>query len=43
MLSGVEEHERERIWVDVASALQEYETEAGFVGPCELHIISGSR
>ena len=43
MLSGVDEHDRERVWADVASALQAYETEAGFVGPCELHVVSGSR
>jgi SAM-dependent methyltransferase len=43
MLSGLEEHERQKIWIDVESALQVYETEAGFVGPCELHVISGSR
>ncbi|WP_238006953.1 class I SAM-dependent methyltransferase [Dactylosporangium sp. AC04546] len=43
MLSGVEQDERERIWADIESALQQYETGAGFVGPCELHVISGSR
>lgn len=43
MLSGLDEAEREQVWVDVESALQVYETEAGFVGPCELHVVSGSR
>ncbi|MEU0552544.1 class I SAM-dependent methyltransferase [Dactylosporangium sp. NPDC006015] len=43
MLSGVEEDERERVWADIEAALREYETEDGFVGPCELHVISGSR
>ena len=43
MLSGLDEDERERVWDEIASALQAYETEDGFVGPCELHVISGSR
>ncbi|MFF0266707.1 class I SAM-dependent methyltransferase [Kribbella sp. NPDC004536] len=43
MLSGLKEPERQQIWVDVESALQVYETKAGFVGPCELHVISGAR
>ena len=43
MLSGLDEDERERVWDEIASALQAYETEDGFVGPCELHVVSGSR
>ncbi len=43
MPSGLDEDERERVWDEIASALQAYETEDGFVGPCELHVISGSR
>jgi SAM-dependent methyltransferase len=43
MLSGLDSDERERVWDDIESALQAYETAEGFVGPCELHIISGSR
>jgi SAM-dependent methyltransferase len=43
MMSGLDEHQREQIWVDVESALRAYENETGFVGPCELHVISGSR
>ncbi|MGS0686765.1 class I SAM-dependent methyltransferase [Nakamurella sp. GG22] len=43
MMSGLEEDERERIWDDIGSTLQAYETGEGFVGPCELHVISGSR
>jgi SAM-dependent methyltransferase len=43
MLSGVDEDERERVWDDIGSALQAYESDKGFVGPCELHVISGSR
>jgi SAM-dependent methyltransferase len=43
MLSGLDQDERERVWNDIGSALQAYETDDGFVGPCELHVISGSR
>ena len=43
MLSGLDEDEREKVWDDIASTLQAYETEDGFVGPCELHVVSGSR
>jgi SAM-dependent methyltransferase len=43
MLSGLDEDERERVWDDIESSLQAYETAEGFVGPCELHVISGSR
>jgi len=43
MMSGMDEHEQEQVWVEVASTLQVHETAAGFVGPCQLHVISGSR
>jgi SAM-dependent methyltransferase len=43
MMSGLDDDERERVWDDIWSTLRAYETEEGFVGPCELHVISGSR
>lgn len=43
MLSGVPEQEREQVWADIEVALGEYETDGGFVGPCELHVLSGTR
>ena len=43
MLSGLDEDEREQVWDDIGSTLQGYETDEGFVGPCELHVVSGSR
>jgi hypothetical protein len=43
MLAGVAPAERDQVWADVEAALQTYETSAGFVGPCELHVVSGSR
>lgn len=43
MLSGVAETEQEEVWSDIERALQEHETGSGYVGPCELHVVSGSR
>lgn len=43
MLSGVPEDERPRVWADIEVALGEYDTGGGFVGPCELHVLSGTR
>jgi SAM-dependent methyltransferase len=43
MLSGLDQHEREHIWEDIEEALRAYETDESFVGPCELHVTSGSR
>lgn len=43
MLSGVPERERAQVWADIELALREYETSDGFVGPCELHVLSGTR
>jgi SAM-dependent methyltransferase len=43
MLGGLDEAERERVWDEMGSTLQAYETDKGFVGPCELHVVSGSR
>ena len=43
MLSGVPEDERAQVWADIELALREYETGDGFVGPCELHVLSGTR
>ena len=43
MLGGLQEGERERVWDEIGWTLQAYETDEGFVGPCELHVVSGSR
>jgi SAM-dependent methyltransferase len=41
MLSGVED--TEAVWSEVHVALESFDLDGGFVGPCELHIISGVR
>lgn len=43
MLSALDADQQDQVWDDVSSALQEYETADGFIGPCELHVVSGSR
>ena len=43
MLTGVPAAEREDVWAEVEQALQQFETPAGFVGPCELLVASGVR
>lgn len=43
MLSGVSDEERSRVWNDIATALAQFEAVDGFVGPCELLVISGTK
>ena len=43
MLSGIGEAAQEQAWREVEQALEQYESPDGFVGPCELHVISGAR
>jgi hypothetical protein len=44
MLSSLEPSERESTWLEVGTALREFESgSAGFVGPCELVIAVGTK
>jgi hypothetical protein len=43
MLAGLDEEEQEQTWAEVESALSVHETASEFVGPCELHVVSGAR
>lgn len=38
MLSGADDEEREKIWVEIVRAMRQFETPAGFESPCELLI-----
>lgn len=42
MLSGVPEADREGVWSEIHDHLREYETAEGFVGPCQLLVVSGT-
>ncbi len=41
MLGGLDPDAREKVWVDMESELERFETADGFVGPCEL-VIAGA-
>ncbi len=43
MLAGVPEDEREDVWAEVEAGLRQFESAAGFVGPCELLVASGTK
>ena len=43
MLAGLPEEERADVWDDIATALEQFETDDGFVGPCELLIVTGTK
>lgn len=42
MLSGLEAARREEVWAEVARGLEQFETPSGFVGPCELLVVSAT-
>ncbi len=43
MLSGLEPDRRAEAWREVEDALAQFETADGFVGPCEMLVVSGTR
>jgi len=43
MLSGLPEAEREAAWAEVGEALAGFEGPDGFVGPCEMLVVAGTR
>jgi SAM-dependent methyltransferase len=43
MLAGVPEAERAGVWDEIATALGQFETGDGFVGPCEFLVASAAR
>jgi SAM-dependent methyltransferase len=43
MLSGVDEEQRAAAWQEIHEALREFDTTDGFVGPCEMLVVSGTR
>jgi len=43
MLSGLEPDRRTEAWREVEEALTRFETSDGFVGPCEMLVVSGTR
>jgi SAM-dependent methyltransferase len=43
MLSGLDEAGRAAAWTEIAEQLSEFDGPDGFVGPCELLVVSGAR
>lgn len=43
MLAGVDAAQRAAAWNEVAEALVQFEGPSGFVGPCEMLVVSGTR
>jgi SAM-dependent methyltransferase len=43
MLAAVSEEERASVWDEIADALRQFETDNGFVGPCEMLVAVGTK
>ena len=43
MLAGLPEPDREATWTEIGEALRQFEGLDGFVGPCEMLVIGGTR
>lgn len=43
MLSGLSEPEKASVWDEIESELQKFETEKGFIGPCEMVVAVGEK
>jgi SAM-dependent methyltransferase len=43
MLSGVGQDQRDAAWREIEETLVQFEDENGFVGPCEMLVVSGTR
>ena len=43
MLSGIDEAERLSVWEEIATALRQFETADGFVGPCQMLVAVGTK
>jgi SAM-dependent methyltransferase len=43
MLAGLDQAGRNAAWNEVASALRQFETDDGFVGPCQLVVAAGQK
>jgi SAM-dependent methyltransferase len=43
MLAGLSPREREEAWTEITAELTAYEGPHGFVGPCEMLVVSGTR
>ena len=43
MLANVSEEERSSAWREIEDVLRQFEGPEGFVGPCEMLVVSGTK
>jgi hypothetical protein len=43
MMSSLSDSEKEAVWLEIESELQRFETENGFIGPCEMVVAAGEK
>ncbi len=43
MMAALSESERAETWKEIETVLRTYETEDGFVGPCEMLVGAGTK
>ena len=43
MLSGLPQADRDAAWTEISQALAQFEESDGFVGLCEMLVVSGTR
>ena len=43
MMSGLTETEKESVWEEIKQELKKFETENGFIGPCEMVVATGEK
>lgn len=43
MLGGLDSVAQESVWAEISKALKKFETADGFVGPCEMVVVSGAK
>jgi hypothetical protein len=43
MMSSLSEVEKESVWEEIEKELQQFESQAGFIGPCEMVVAVGEK
>ena len=43
MMSSLSDLEKKSVWVEIETALQQFETENGFAGPCQMLVAAGEK
>ena len=43
MMSGLADSEKQAVWEEIEQELKKFETEKGFIGPCEMIVAVGEK